>query len=141
MIENDNELKEDSIKEVNLEEDGLKETNSQVDTVQENIIEEEPSLDKKTEENKINMGKNTNILSSLLAVVIDEAVVLGVSSILLFLADFIMKFLGYYITGKVEMFVIILVVLNIIYTTVMETSKLSGTLGKVITSLKVSTIK
>lgn len=149
MIENDNKKEENSITEETVEEKVNEENKSAQDIANETEIEEDAALDKSEEiisqdsseitENE--QGKTSGFFGSFLAAVIDELIVLGVSVILLFLSNFIMGFLGYYIAERTSMFIIIFLIVNIIYTSVMEVSKLKGTVGKIITGLKIYNIK
>lgn len=68
-------------------------------------------------ENNSNVGKDKlaagekkgiSFVSSLIAIVIDEAIVLVGCTALLFICDFIMQFLGYYVADKVSMLLTLL---------------------------------
>lgn len=89
------------------------------------------------EKETIKKGKSNCFFASLLAIVIDEIVVLGLSAAILFISNFIMQFLGYYISEKLSMLFVLFLVINIIYTAAMEASKFNGTLGKLVSNLKV----
>ena len=62
--------------------------------------------------------------------IIDEAIVLVTSVIVMFLANFIMQFLGYYIKDIVQMLLILFLILNVLYNSYMQTSKNPGTFGE-----------
>lgn len=105
----------------------------------ENSADEEINADEaESNEDKVtNKGKSNSFFASLLGIAIDEIVVLGISAALLYISNFVMQFLGYYISAKLDMLFVLFLILNIIYTAIMEASKFSGTLGKLVANLKV----
>lgn len=120
-----------------------KESENEIDAKESETCDDSSSVtDKTIQKNDITAGfKPTGFFSSLLSIAIDEVVILGVSAALLYISDFIMMFLGYYISQKLDMLFVIFLIVNLIYTAAMETSKFSGTLGKIVSNLKVYKLK
>lgn len=87
------------------------------------------------DENKIEgvSGKD-----SFISIVIDQAISLGISAVLLVVVNLIMQPLGWYISNRQGMFIIFFVIVNVIYNAVMHASKSSNTFGEKVAHLKVT---
>lgn len=91
----------------------------------------------------INETSNENVeritfKDTLLASVIDVVLTGVVSTAILFLLDGILRITaGYYISAKISMLAIIYLIVFIIYTSIMESSKNANTIGKRAANLKV----
>lgn len=145
MIENANKNEEELIQKASDEKeaDTLKTDDGKEDVaadIKASETENNENLADEAESNEgkvIKMDKVASFFGSLLGIAIDEIVVLGISAALLYISNFVMQFLGYYISAKLDMLFILFLILNIIYTAIMEASKFSGTLGKLVANLKV----
>lgn len=92
--------------------------------INENIIEEEKKID-----NTKNKSKN-NIFMKLFASIIDQIIVIALALISLVVLDLLLQLLGFYIKEREPMFLIIYVVINIIYSPILESLKIKKTIGK-----------
>ncbi|AGK97107.1 hypothetical protein [Clostridium pasteurianum] len=132
-MEKDNENKE--IKEENITEIAPEQSN-EVSEVETGAVEKE----EETKE-EIKVEKETNSVSgkdSFISIVIDQAISLGISAAVLFIADLILRLFGLYIQDKEGMFIILFVVVNIIYNTIMHKAKASSTFGEKLAHLKIT---
>lgn len=74
---------------------------------------------------------------SIKAAIIDQTVILGISMIVLFLFDGILRItLGYFIVRKIEMLFYIYFIVSLLYTSIME-AKSGTTIGKGLGKVKV----
>ncbi|WP_051624233.1 RDD family protein [Clostridium akagii] len=89
------------------------------------------------QDDKINVNERVTFLPSLISSIVDQALIAAIAGVVLFIANFIMQFAGYYIAEKLQMFIILYVICNIIYISVFEASRLSATPGKVLLKSKV----
>ena len=132
-MEKDNENKE--IQEENITEIAPEQSN-EVSKVETEAVEKE----EETKE-EIKAEKETNSVSgkdSFISIVIDQVISLGISAAVLFIADFILRLFGLYIQDKEGMFIILFVVVNIIYNTIMHKAKASSTFGEKLAHLKIT---
>ncbi len=79
------------------------------------------------------------LIPSIISSLVDQVVTAAIAEIVLLIVNFLMQFAGYYISGKLQMFLILYVICNIIYIAVFEASKLSATPGKLLLKSKVVT--
>lgn len=103
--------------------------------LEETVTEEEVKEEKIYTEDKIKTVKGKD---SFISIVIDQVISLGVSAALLFIVDSIMRLFGYYIQNKEGMFIIFFVAVNIIYNTILHSSKKSSTFGEKLAHLKIT---
>ncbi|MEG1254600.1 RDD family protein [Clostridium sp.] len=73
--------------------------------------------------------------SRLGANIIDQAIGLAVSFVLLYVFNIIIRFFGYRVADKVAVFLIIYVLFNVLYGIILEATKLRKTIGKSIFKL------
>jgi len=73
--------------------------------------------------------------SKLGANIIDQAICLGVSFVLLYAFNIIIKFFGYRVADKIAVFLVIYVLFNVLYGVILESTKLRKTIGKSIFKL------
>lgn len=86
--------------------------------------------------------QKVSFLNILASVVVDQAIIFLVSGILLLLTGFILKNVFYsYITRVFDMYLVIYVIVNILYTLIMSASKKKGTFGNGVAGLKLTKIK
>ena len=74
-------------------------------------------------------------MDTLKANLLDLIVIGGISTIIVFLSDVVLKFAGYTITEKFQMSFVIFMVVMVLYMSIMESGKNSATLGKKIAGL------
>lgn len=89
-------------------------------TQEENIIEDK----------KDNTNKKVDFFPRLIAAFVDQAVALAISIGLLFAFDGILRLIGFFIADRPTMFFIIYVAVNVLYSPILESTKLRATLGK-----------
>lgn len=95
---------------------------------------DKPSIDEASNENIDNISLKDTFLASLIDVVLTGVV----STAILFLLDGILRITaGYYISAKISMLAIIYLIVFIIYTSIMESSKNANTIGKRAANLKI----
>lgn len=75
------------------------------------------------------VSKNS-FFRSLKATFVDEIIIGIVSVILLYAADLVLRIVGYYISGKITMMLIIFVIVSLLYPAIMESSKKGNTIGR-----------
>ncbi|SHI47617.1 RDD family protein [Clostridium cavendishii DSM 21758] len=81
------------------------------------------------EEVKISTEKK-GILLRLIASIIDQTIAIGLSVALLFVFNAILKIFGYEVAQRQPVFFIIFVIVNVIYSPIMESTKVKATLGR-----------
>ena len=120
----------------------------------ENIIEEVKDIDSNNEVNsneqiiesvneEISYSENLNeeksakpsFMDTLKANLLDLIVIGGISTIIVFISDVVLKFAGYTISEKFQMSFVIFMVIMVLYMSIMESGKNSATLGKKIAGL------
>ncbi|MBU3192021.1 RDD family protein [Clostridium bowmanii] len=85
-----------------------------------------------------NNAKKPNLLDTFKANIIDLAIIGGISAVLVFAADAILKLTGYAISQKFSMSFIIFMVVMVLYMSIMESGKGSNTVGKKISGLTIT---
>ena len=85
-----------------------------------------------------NNAKKPNLLDTFKANIIDLAIIGGISAVLVFVADAILKLAGYAISQKFSMSFIIFMVVMVLYMSIMESGKGSNTVGKKISGLTIT---
>lgn len=100
-------------------------------------MSEKESINIKDQDNT-NIGKkkvsvevdaNPSYIKRLFASILDQAIILGISAIILMIFDFIIGFIGYMVTEPTTILFIIDVIVNIIYQSILQ-SKDRRTIGK-----------
>lgn len=132
-ILNENELENaDEVTETEINEEIVPSNEEQVNEEHTNEAEEEKVESyepiEKTSEAKA-IGKKS-FLKSLIAAIVDEAIIGVISVALLYVGDFILRAIGYFISGKISMLLIIFVVVSILYPAIMESTKKGNTIGR-----------
>lgn len=110
----------------------VKETED-VQQVIDSYIEEEDIM--VGQESEVVEIKNPGFFSKLGANVIDQAIGLAVSFILLYVFNIIIGFIGYRVGDKVAVFLVIYVLFNVLYGIILENTKSRKTIGKAIVKL------
>ncbi|MPQ44347.1 RDD family protein [Clostridium tarantellae] len=105
--------------------------NMEITNDEEGVIE---TIEVKDVVNKPN-NKKPSFFKRLVQSVIDEAIILLISLLLLFLIDLILRPMGYFIAERVPFYFIIFVLANIFYAPILKATKLSGTIGEKIMKL------
>ena len=85
-----------------------------------------------------NNAKKPNFLDTFKANIIDLAIIGGISAVLVFAADAILRLTGYAISQKFSMSFIIFMVVMVLYMSIMESGKGSNTVGKKISGLTIT---
>lgn len=93
-------------------------------------FKEEEKVEEKVEDVNEKKSKKGGFLSKLVASILDETLIVAVSFAFLYLFDAIIKLAGLFVAQKQPVFFIIVVVLNIIYAPIMESTKVKTTVGK-----------
>ena len=84
----------------------------------------------KRENSKENKVIRPSFVDTFKANIIDLIVIGAVSTIVVFVADAILKLTGYAITQKFQMIFIIFMIIMVLYMSIMESGKSSATIGK-----------
>ena len=95
-------------------------------------VKEELSYSEKLNEEK---SMKPSLMDTLKANLLDLIVIGGISTIIVFLSDVVLKFAGYTITEKFQMSFVIFMIVMVLYMSIMESGKNSATLGKKIAGL------
>lgn len=85
---------------------------------------------KKNLHNGVSTSKRVPFPAALIANVVDQIIIAVISIVVVFVLNFIMQFAGYYVAQKLQMFLIIYIICNILYTALFESSKSFATPGK-----------
>lgn len=80
--------------------------------------------------------KKAGFFPRLIAGFIDQTLLIALALGLLFLFDAILRLIGYYVVDRASIFFIIYVIVNVIYPSITESTKLDGTLGKWLLKIK-----
>lgn len=135
-----------SVKNGNENNEIKKEENAKITSVdtssQENLKTDVPktkdAVDSKKEDKvKDKIGK-ISVKDSFISIIIDQAISLGISAAVLFIIDGIIHLFGWKIANREGMFIILFVVVNIIYNTILHKSKASNTFGEKLAHLKLT---
>ena len=122
--------------------------------VSENIIEELNDIDNKyevkseevmdidgkapcftCENSKVDKAIKPTFVDTFKASLIDLIVIGGISTVGVFVTDAILRLAGYAITQKFQMAFIIFMVVMVLYMSIMESGKMSATIGKKVSKL------
>lgn len=139
MLETNNE-QEQVEKDVEMKEENVEVENENISEVEK--VEENPVVDVETENNEIEAVEKDNskisFKDTFSAAIVDLAVTAAGSVVGLFLIDAILRVTaGFYIKEKVSFSVIIFVIVSLLYTSIMESSK-GETIGKRLLKLKIN---
>ncbi|GEM_PF-1377958 len=129
--------------------DKAEETNETVDENIEEVVVEfnsneddllEVNLDKEDLLSEVNYESNEekqsgSFIKRLLASIIDQVVCVGSSIILLYIVSIILNIFGYRLVDKLSMLVIVYLVFSILYSPILESTKIKNTLGKALLKL------
>lgn len=96
---------------------------------QDNTNVEVKKLGKDKKRASVEVDANPSYIKRLFASILDQAIVLGISAILLVIFDFLIGFAGYMVIEPTTILFIIDVIVNIIYQSVLQ-SKNRRTIGK-----------
>lgn len=110
------------------------------DFIEETVIIEEAKENKESKEEinneeyinndeELGLDDNPSFFKTLFASIVDQAIILGVSAIALVAFDFLIGFIGFMVADATPVLLIIYVILNVIYGTVVE-RKNRRSLGK-----------
>lgn len=131
--ENNKNLNEETVENVvdeNKEEVTKVEKIEEVTKIVDEPEEESPIKDEEVKEKKAEeIDENASIGKRIFASVLDQAILFGLSAIVVVVFALIIKIFGYYIVSPVPMLLIAYVVLNILYLPVFELKK-GRSLGK-----------
>lgn len=111
-------------------------SSNELDEVETGTVEKEEEA-----KEEIKAEKETNSANgkdSFISIVVDQAISLGISAAVLFIGDFILRLFGLFVQDKEGMFIILFVVVNIIYNTIMHKAKASSTFGEKLAHLKIT---
>lgn len=109
-----------------------KEENSKAEIIEEEIISEVTETeeakdktieDKNSKKNKkitVELDAHPSFIKKLFSDILDQAVILGVSAILLLVFDFLIGFIGYMVSEPIAILLIIYVIVNICYNALFE---------------------
>lgn len=98
--------------------------------------------DKNLEEGKVVLDETPLIkeevtfFDSIQASIIDQIVIGGASFIFLMIFNFIMKLVNLRVVDKMGIYVIIYIIVNIIYSPIMEKTKMNNTVGRKVSNIK-----
>lgn len=91
---------------------------------------------------EVEEANKVSFKDAFLAVIIDVIITGGISVAGLYIFDIILKATaGYYVKEKVSVFAIIYIIVTILYSSIMESSKTENTIGKRASNLKVIKLK
>lgn len=116
----------------------LENEENKADTKKEELIVGDTNL----EEGKVVLDEiplikeEVTLFDSIQASIIDQIVIGGASYILLIIFDFIMKLVNLRVVDKMGIYVIIYIIVNIIYSPIMEKTKMNNTVGRKVSNIK-----
>lgn len=122
---------EDVVENLDLEkEEGPKEELMKEDILVETTEEESTEEDKKNKKKiTVEVDANPSFIKKLFSNILDQAVILGISAILLLVFDLLIGFIGYMVAEPTPILLIIYVVVNILYFPIFEAKNIR-TIGK-----------
>ena len=95
-----------------------------------NNLVEDDSIGAKDVIEKAEKKKNkSGFLNKLIVGVVDQAFLLAVSLGVLFVFDFVIRFIGYKVADRVGIYFIIYVLANVLYSPILTSSSLKATIG------------
>ncbi len=121
-----------------LEQKGVDENNGEeLNHIENKEVAENQELAKESISENIKEDKyiKPRFVDTFKASFIDLIAIGGISTALVFIADIILKFVGYSVTQKFQMSFVIFMVVMVLYMSIMESGKNSTTLGKKISGL------
>ncbi|GEM_PF-1369710 len=92
------------------------------------------NLEEEEEDKKVEVRKS-GFMSKLGANLIDQGINLAISFVLLHLFNIILLAFGYQVSDKAQVFLIIYAILNVLFTIILESTKLKKSIGKAILKL------
>lgn len=102
---------------------------SATEGILDNLVEED-SIEVKDVIEKAEKKKNKNgFFNKLMVGVVDQAFLLAVSLGVLFIFDFVLRFLGYYVDDRIAVYFIIYITTNVLYSPILTSSSLKNTIG------------
>ncbi len=96
----------------------------------------ENSYEANIENNNVDTEKKVSFGDAFIATLVDIITVGLISAIGLFIFNVILKVAGYYVKDVIPMFLIIYLIVTLLYTSIMESSKNADTIGKRVARLK-----
>ena len=109
---------------------------SESDINEEYEIKETYESDAKAPKNDETKTGKVTFFDSIQASIIDQIVIGGASFIFLMIFDFIMKLVNLRVVDKMGIYVIIYIIVNIIYSPIMEKTKMNNTVGRKVSNIK-----
>ncbi|MBU3221081.1 hypothetical protein [Clostridium algidicarnis] len=109
---------------------------SESDINEEYEIKETYESDAKAPKNDETKTGEVTFFDSIQASIIDQIVIGGASFIFLMIFDFIMKLVNLRVVDKMGIYVIIYIIVNIIYSPIMEKTKMNNTVGRKVSNIK-----
>ncbi|MBY0755857.1 RDD family protein [Clostridium sardiniense] len=110
-----------------------KEEGPEEELVKEDIVVESTDEEEAEEKNKdkiiVEVDANPSFIKKLFSNILDQAVILGVSAILLLVFDLLIGFIGYMVVEPTSILLIIYVIVNILYFPIFEAKNIR-TIGK-----------
>jgi uncharacterized RDD family membrane protein YckC len=97
-------------------------TEEKIENSQEEILTEEVSKNKE--------GRFIKFLKRVLGGIIEQVITIALSLILLVVFKFFIELMGYYITQRQQIFLLIYIIVNVLYRPILESTKLGDTIGK-----------
>ncbi|GAA0069903.1 hypothetical protein UT300003_14260 [Clostridium sardiniense] len=110
-------------------EEGPEEELVKEDIVAESIDEDEEKNNKNKDKIIVEVDANPSFIKKLFSNILDQAVILGVSAILLLVFDLLIGFIGYMVVEPTSILLIIYVIVNILYFPIFEAKNIR-TIGK-----------
>lgn len=103
---------------------------SAAEGILENLVEDD-SIEVKEVIEKAEKKKNKGgFFNKLMVSVVDQAFLLAVSLGVLFVFDFVIRFIGYQVVDRVGIYFIIYVLTNVLYNPILRSSSLKNTIGE-----------
>lgn len=148
-IKNDAENKEEETKEViekleetssNLEtkadesDSKLEETESNVTLEKSNVKAEDSDIYQSEEITNEQIKENT-LLKKVFSSILDQSLIIALSSITLIVFDFLIKFVGYIVVMPLGVLLIIYFIINSLYVPILKNTKFKKTLGEKVFSI------
>ncbi|MBB6697470.1 RDD family protein [Clostridium algidicarnis] len=109
---------------------------SESDINEEYEIKETYESNAKAPKNDETKTEEVTFFDSIQASIIDQIVIGGASFILLMIFNFIMKLINLRVVDKMGVYVIIYIIVNIIYSPIMEKTKMNNTVGRKVSNIK-----
>lgn len=117
-----NENEENSEVSENMEENNSLAEEEKAEEVNIESVESEDGINKEK--------KGPSLLKKLFSNILDQSLIIALSSILLIIFDFLIKFVGYMVVMPLGVLLIIYFIVNSLYSPIIKNSKLKKTLGE-----------